>query len=357
MLKIKRLLTGLLAAALCMVVAGTASAVVFNLRAAATTVTMPDGTVVPMWGYALESSPGAGDGTVMVPGPLLVVPSGDTTLTINLTNRLPRPTSLHIIGQMIANNSGPVWTNGLTDTVISSGSRPQNNYTARVRSFTHETATNATQTYQWTNVRPGTFIYQSGTNPAMQVSMGLYGGMIAGSRYSNEVILFFSEIDPIITNAVANGDYGPGRLVPSTIDYHPRYFLINGKAYPDLQPFAAARNANEDILLRFFNAGLETHIPTILNTPHMSIVAEDGVPFTYPKRQVTVELLAGKTVEAVLKPTEEGQFALYDRRLNLTNAGSVYSGGGGMLASLWVGPTPVPGAPVTLAPISLLLLD
>jgi FtsP/CotA-like multicopper oxidase with cupredoxin domain len=301
-----------------------------------------------MWGYALDSAPGAGDGTVTVPGPLLIVPPGDTTLTINLTNKLPRPTSLHIIGQVIANNAGPVWTDGLSDVVISSGFRPANNYTARVRSFAHETAPNGAQTYQWTNVRPGTFIYQSGTNPAMQVSMGLYGGMIAGSRYGKEVILFFSEIDPVINNAVVNGDYGPGRPVSSMLDYHAKYFLINGKAYPDLQPIAAG-HANQNILLRFFNAGLETHIPTVLNTSHMSIVAEDGVRFTYPKKQVTVELLAGKTVEAVLRPSAQGQFALLDRRLNLTNAGLVSQGGGGMLTSLQV------GAPVPLAPIYMLL--
>ncbi|MCK8600801.1 hypothetical protein [Desulfoferrobacter suflitae] len=352
MLKIKCLVAGFMAAALCLVLVGTSSAVVYNLRAEATTVTMPDGTVIPVWGYALDSAPGAGDGQIMVPGPLLTVPldETDTTLTINLTNKLPRPTSIDIVGQVMTNNLGPVWTDGLSDSVISSGFRPPDNYTARMRSFAHETSPNGTQTYEWTNVRPGSYIYKSGTNPAMQVAMGLYGGLIGGSRYSKEVILFFSEIDPVINNAVANGNYGPGLPVSSLIDYHPKYFLINGKAYPALQPLIAG-HANQNILLRFFNAGLETHVPTLLNMPHMSIVAEDGIRFRYPKRQVTIELVAGKTVDAVLQqPHAQGQFSLYDRRLNLTNAGSATPGG--MLTALQI------QEPLVLVPTyQLLLLD
>ena len=60
----------------------------FFLRAAAITNTMPDGTNVVQWGFARDTSFGAHDGVVTVPGPLLVVPPGDTTLTIHLENDL-----------------------------------------------------------------------------------------------------------------------------------------------------------------------------------------------------------------------------------------------------------------------------
>ena len=31
--------------------------------------------------------------------------------------------------------------------------------------------------YSWTNMKPGTYLYQSGTHPQVQVQMGLYGGV------------------------------------------------------------------------------------------------------------------------------------------------------------------------------------
>ena len=84
------------------------------------TVTLPNGSTVsvPMWGYALDGNCptpsterhgdrydgryGSNNGEVVtVPGPRIVVPPGDTSLTILLTNRLApgEPTSLVIPGQ------------------------------------------------------------------------------------------------------------------------------------------------------------------------------------------------------------------------------------------------------------------
>ena len=127
------------------VMAGTADAVTtFNMTAGPTTLTMPDSTVVPMWGFALDSTnvDGAvtdGDGIVKVPGDVLVVPPGETTVIINLTNNLPEPVSLNILGQMLTPAGGPVWTVGTSETVASTGSRTPGDTTARVRSFAHET--------------------------------------------------------------------------------------------------------------------------------------------------------------------------------------------------------------------------
>ena len=67
-------------------------------------VTLPNGSAlaVPMWGYALDANDnGSLDGTevVSVPGPRITVPTGNTTLTIKLTNLLSEPTSVVIPGQ------------------------------------------------------------------------------------------------------------------------------------------------------------------------------------------------------------------------------------------------------------------
>jgi len=124
------------------------------------------GGTVPMWGFALCT-----DGTFTscdlpsetdAPGPQIELSDTDT-LTIHLNNTLDTPVSIVIPGQ--AGGGDPEWT---TDT---QGRR-------RVTSFTKEIAGGASDTYSWSWLRPGTSLYQSGTQPSIQVPMGLYGALV-----------------------------------------------------------------------------------------------------------------------------------------------------------------------------------
>ena len=228
----------------------------------------------------------------------------------------------------------PVWDDGT--------SGPRASLTQRVRSFTQETARNNTGVYIWSGLEPGTYLYHSGTHPALQVQMGLYGGLkkdvasgqaYPGVPYDRDVTVFFSEVDTALHLAVAADNYGPGKAVTSTFDYKPRYFLINGASYPDTQPLLVTGTTGEKVLLRFLNAGLETHVP-MLNGLSMSLVAEDGNKYPYAKDQYSLLLTAGKTSDAVLTwPGGNSQYAVFDRRLRLTNGAA---SGGGMLAYLTV---------------------
>src|ERR1700730_13561388 len=105
------LITSGLAASALLLGSGTAFAQQVSLTAAATTTTMPDGSIVPMWGYNcsaaavapatcanLNTSAAAGTWSPVV----ITVPAG--ALTINLTNSLPASvpeTSLVIVGQLV----------------------------------------------------------------------------------------------------------------------------------------------------------------------------------------------------------------------------------------------------------------
>ncbi|MCK9199944.1 MAG: Ig-like domain-containing protein [Gallionella sp.] len=322
-------------------VAAPVSAVEYWLRADTVNVTMPDGVTIPMWGYALTDSTFA-PGTATVPGPALTVPPGDTVLTIHLKNNLPEATSIVIPGQIAAMT--PVWDNGM------SGARPS--ATARVRSFTHETLVGGgTADYTWSSVKPGTYLYHSGTHPQVQMQMGLYGGVnkdavaatgttpaeaYAGVPYSNAVTLLFSEIDPALHAAVAGGAYGTAAGPTSTFDYQPKYFLINGKPYTAGSPSVGKLPAGQKTLLRFLNAGLQTHVP-VINGQHLQMIAEDGNPYPWPgnpRQQYSVLLPAAKTVDAILTPelaAGSNRYPIYDRRLNLNNAAAQ---DGGMLAML-----------------------
>ena len=89
---------------------------------------------------------------------------------------------------------------------------------------------------------PGTFLYESGTNPEKQVRMGLFGALIvrpaAGADYAynradsqftpiEEFMVLLSEIDPYQHQRVEQGK------AFNMNNYHPRYWLINGRGFPD----------------------------------------------------------------------------------------------------------------------------
>lgn len=330
---IKRLM---LSMAIVAAMAGPSFAVEYDLKADFVTKTMPDGTQVVMWGFGLLA-----DAEVSVPGPLLVVPPGDNVLTINLTNNLAVPVSIVIPGQPSA--LSPV---RITDAEGRS----------RARSLTHETAPGATATYSWTSFRPGTFVYHSGSQPGLEVPMGLYGGAkkdsaagqaYAGVAYDNEVIVIMSEVDPLLHQAVADGTYGTA-IYPSTVEFAPSYFLVNGKPFSgnELDPWAEPIvdhpiGIAENVLIRFINAGVMTHIP-ILDRKRLQLVAEDGNLYPAPRDEQSILLPAMKTHDAIMSPTPRGTYALYDRSLHLTGGGI---GDRGMLVHLRVGaPTAVADA-------------
>lgn len=150
-----------------------------SLTAQRMSKTMPDGTTVPMWGYCPTGSCSAG----WAPGPTLIVPTGNT-LQITLKNALPTQTSLVILGQLGGELGSPVkepspahapqttttWPTMATATFTPPPQPP------RVRSFAPEAdADGGTHTYTWTAMKPGTYIYETGTQPSIQAPMGLYG--------------------------------------------------------------------------------------------------------------------------------------------------------------------------------------
>lgn len=298
------------------------------LVAKAFTAIMPDGASVPMWGFATDADGNLstiGGETPSSPGPFLTVPPNDTTLNIHLRNDLAVPVSIVIPG-LYAPLSPVRFTDG-------SGR-------SRVQSFTTETGPGATRTYTWANVSPGTYMYQSGTHPAVQVQMGLYGGVkknasassaYDGVAFDREVSLFLSEIDPLLHEAVSTGQYG-SEAYPGVVGYRPRYFLVNGKPYSPADANIYAGAVNEKVLLRMLNAGMEAHAP-LLQGQYFDVVAENGKAYSHKKRQYTALVPAGSTADAIMTAAAAGTYPVYDRRLFMTNK---EASPGGMLAYLEV---------------------
>ena len=132
--------------------------------------------------------------------------------------------------------SGPTWDDGTTG--------PRTNTTQRVRSFVPEApASGGKMGYIWNTANAitptpinsdGTLIYHSGTHPQKQVYMGLSGlvtrdaapgEVYPGVSYDNEVVLFYSDIDPTFNEAVSTGS------LSTAMARHPTWFLVNGEPY------------------------------------------------------------------------------------------------------------------------------
>lgn len=278
---------------------------------------------IPMWGYASCDSAWT-CGPASAPGPQLVVPAGDTSgLTVHLKNSLPATgltvpnmTSLVIPGQR---------DNAMVPVMFPAEPNPHDGGVStrvRMRSFTHETAQGTVGDYIWPQLRPGTYLYHSGTHVQVQVQMGLYGAVKAdaasgeayvGRAYDADQTLIFSEIDPALHAEVANGTYGTPGHPSSTIHFHPTYFLLNGAPYSGSTAPLAAGQAGQRVLLRLLNAGLESHVATLLGG-RFQVIAEDGNLLAHPRDQYETLLPAAKTIDAIWVPSTTGTYSIYDRR-------------------------------------------
>ncbi len=239
--------------AVCVLLLGASWAVAqqqVNLTAGPTSINLPDGSSVPMWGYTCGTAVASSTATCAKLNPtaagwspvVITVPTGES-LQINLTNRLTfatagaptnLPTSLTIVGQLggglgtgATSTASPEHTTQTLTWPASSSSPADGANTPppqgpRVQSFATEVAAGATTSLTWQTPQPGTYLLESGTHPSIQGPMGLYGMVVvtkapAGATpgvaypgpsvlttvtYNADVQMLFSEIDPVQNGSV-----------------------------------------------------------------------------------------------------------------------------------------------------------
>jgi FtsP/CotA-like multicopper oxidase with cupredoxin domain len=253
----------------------------FSLVAGPASITEPDGVSIYSWGYGCVSGytpaaflpPGMLTPycpTMQVPGPTLILTEGNT-YTVNLTNNLPAG----------AGNASMVFP-GLQ--VVASCYLGATNCVQGLQTL--EATPGNTVTYTITATAPGTRAYYSGTQPDLQIEMGLYGATVvipntvpngctsvgpgsdigqtlgggtsdfrlaasaydhSGTCYDREYLFQWMELDPVIhrqaeeqVQAIAScpSSSTPPANCPTFLDvktepWHPRYFMINGRSMPD----------------------------------------------------------------------------------------------------------------------------
>jgi hypothetical protein len=277
---------------------------------------------------------------------------------------------------------------------------------ARARSFAQEAVPGGSVTYNWASLKQGTYLIETGTYPSIQGPMGLYGVLVVTSaptvgapgtaytgstslgpysiQYDADAPLLLSEVDPAQNAAVAAavvtsgfsettkwsaacgvGPVGNNTCYPAAVNFTPMYFMINGASFDptvggsSAAPILSAYNTG-NVLLRFVNAGLRMHVPSVSGL-NMSLIAEDGSvlpdvalaasqsnPLTV-RVQNDVFLSAGKVYDVMVNPPvtianpptvpasiyNSAGYQVFDRELSLSSGGTRHDSG--MQTTLLVG--------------------
>jgi hypothetical protein len=279
----------------------------FNLTANTGYVDTPDGNSIFMWSYANHDAPD--NDHFQEPGPVLCVTQGETVV-VNLHNTLPEPTSILFPGQ----DAQVTATGGAAGPL------------------TTEAAAGGNVSYSFTAASPGTYLYESGSDPAKQVEMGMFGALIVrpnaatcpvvagtdcaygpGTRFDpkREYMLLLNEIDPELHHAVETGGTYDGNALRN------RYFTINGREFPDTiqdngtallpnQPYGAlvrlqpnTASNTQPALIRMLNAGELNH-PFHPHGNHTREIAQDGRPVA-PTEHFGETIGAGQTIDYLIR--------------------------------------------------------
>jgi FtsP/CotA-like multicopper oxidase with cupredoxin domain len=292
----------------------------FSITAEAGYIQMPDMNTMYMWSYGPT---GVG---FQHPGPTLCVDEGDT-VTVNLQNSLPYglSTSLIFPGQEnVQANGAPA--------------QPEFDGSGNVTSLATSVGSGGSITYSFVATRPGTFIYESGTDPKTQVPMGLFGALIVrpagapdqvyanpNSRFTptEEFMALLSEVDPYqhqawSISATQGRNYNLN-------NYRARYWMINGRGFPDsiadnyapwlpTQPYGAlariypydATTHPYPAVERFINVGTEEY-PFHPHGQNGLVIGRDGHPLEGPGgedlsfEKFAVNIGPGQTWDVIFK--------------------------------------------------------
>ena len=294
-------------------------AVEYHLEARDGYIQEPDGNTVYAWSYAPVGAP-----RFQFPGPNLCVDEGATVRVVltnpdhvdNYTGGIPAATtSILFPGQVGVTATGGVA--GLLTQEVDSA------------------VLGDSVTYEFVASSPGTYLYQSGTDQAVQVQMGMFGGLIiyptagrgfayAGEPFdtTHEYLLLFHEMDPDLHTEIElasrSGLVGDAVLAGfNPLNRISRYWTINGRSFPDViapnnmptlptQPYSGLVRINADdptdgydqlpSLVRYGNAGLENH-PFHPHGNTLRLIAQDGRPYPDEIEAYTKTVAAGQTFD------------------------------------------------------------
>ncbi len=271
------------------------TALAFTARAGE--ISTPDGGSLHFWGYE-DLGNNEGVGLPQYPGPTLIV-NQNQNISITLTSALPynQCTSMVFPGHAVTASGG---SQGL---------------------LTRESCGPAdTVTYNFTASEPGTYIYQSGTRPELQIEMGLVGAIIVRpnfgegyaynaetTRFDHEYLFLLTGMEPLVHALAEQGRFGEIDMT----NYYPVYWFINGRAAPDdladsfvawlpHQPYNSMprMRPGERLLMRIIGADQRQH-PFHFHGNNADQIARDGRLLTHARSKFTTLSVPGQTVDQI----------------------------------------------------------
>ncbi|MBO0792897.1 MAG: multicopper oxidase family protein [Ktedonobacteraceae bacterium] len=319
----------------------------FTLYVRDNQIKMPDGKQIYSFGYTDDPR-----GRSRLPGPTIEVDEGDT-VNITLVNDKD-PTS----GNPPSGGDGhTIHLHGLDlpsqfdgDPMTAPGGSVKQG-----KSFTYHFVAN----------HPGTYWYHCHEEAPEHIQMGMYGPLIVHPRgdhhhaypnttaYDKEYTFLLSDID----SQEHDDDYNTlfkGSPETNWTQYHPNYFLINGKAWPDtmMDPTTSiTATVGQKVLVRLINAG---NIMRAMHSHgfHFQVIGTDGRKLDSPYFKDTLAIAPGERYDILLDLNQVGRYMFHDHvEYATTNNGVAV---GGIVTMINVnkpdGSNPVPMPPINNTP-------
>ena len=213
----------------------------FSLTAMPGHITLGDGNQLLVWGFSDNDAPITVDGsgapsaiTPQYPGPTLVMLEGER-IKVTLTNSLSRK---------VFDGNGQSTTVVPAASLVFPGQTDVVAYGGTAGTITREAVgTGEAVSYTFTAGRPGTFMYQAGSQPELAIEMGMVGAMIVrparlpagtksaygrkGTDYDREYLYVLTEMDRSAHEAVEFGQPVDPASFSATL------WFMNGRNGPD----------------------------------------------------------------------------------------------------------------------------
>ncbi|GHO47743.1 multicopper oxidase domain-containing protein [Ktedonospora formicarum] len=226
-------------------------------------LTMPDGKKIYTFGYTDDPK-----GPAKIPGPMITADEGDQVIITLKNNQDPTMGAGNAMG-----DGHTIHLHGL-DVSSKYDGDPMTVGGSIKQGFDY--------TYQFTAKNAGTYWYHCHEGAPEHIQMGMYGPIViyprgthsqvyAGTpRYDKEYTFLLSEMDSKMHQEDYDTIHNSMAMAPNWVQYQPDYFLINGKAWPDVMN--DPRSYRSPKLTHIWTSHTQCSIPASMQRASFSLV-------------------------------------------------------------------------------------
>jgi FtsP/CotA-like multicopper oxidase with cupredoxin domain len=295
----------------------------FTLYIRSTQIKTPDGQTIWAFGYTDEPN-----GPAKIPGPTIAVNQGDTVNITLIDDKDPTKTKYNPDG-----DGHTIHLHGLDMPSAMDGD-------PMTAPGGHSVLQGTKFLYHFVAKYPGTYWYHCHEGAAEHIQMGMYGALVIRPRgqanvaypgtpsFNKEYTFLLSDMD----RTGHNQDYSTlyqGADEYNWTNYHPNYFFINGKAWPDTM-MDPNDNVNatvgQAVLIRLINTGYVWH-SLHSHGFHMLVVGSDGRKLDTPYYKDTLSVGPAERYEVIIKLDQVGRYMFHDHAEQMTTNNGSYPGG------------------------------